>query len=366
METIRLHEIDLIPKAGDSVERQAAMLGRQFGPEIRNSLKLYQSFYSSIGITKSTVDEIADSSFQALEDWYPRLGAETRALAETIDTEVVDLMAVVARTEILVADPTHERSECSTAVVAGPDQRLRSIQTWDWHDELVPDALLRSHRSDQDLDVVTFTEFGAPAKIGLNSAGLSLNFNILHHRSDHTKGGVPVHAIARRILDEATTVDEAILVASNVEPSASTALTVSDQLGWAAAIEVSPAGRFAVKLDTHGNLLHTNHFIDRTLAEGENTTDTSTTYVRLDYLETVAKSLREAVSASSDMAACLAGSADGAITSPICMIPDKSLPSHEQWRTLLTVAMDPTNRTMINFAGAPDRWNSDDIVAVSI
>ncbi|MGC2940162.1 C45 family autoproteolytic acyltransferase/hydolase [Brevibacterium sp. FAM 24638] len=363
---MRLHEIDLIPGAGDSVERQAAILGRRFGAEIRNSVDLYQAFYSSIGIPKSTVDEIADSSFRALEDWYPQLGAETRALAETIDAEIVDLMAVIARTEILVADPTHERSECSTAVVAGPDQRLRSIQTWDWHDELVPDALIRSHRSDRDLKVVTFTEFGAPAKIGLNSAGLSLNFNILHHRSDHTKGGVPVHAIARRILDEATTVEEAISVASSAHPSASTALTVSDQLGSAAAIEVSPAGSSAVRSEPACSLLHTNHFIDLTLAGGENTTDISTTYVRLRHLESVVDYVGEAGSATSEMAARFAGGETGESDSPICMVPDTSLPSQDQWKTLLTVAMDPFSRTMTSFAGAPDRWNAGGVNSVQL
>lgn len=363
---MRLHEIDLTRTAGDSVERQATILGQRFGAEIRSSAQLYQSFYSSIGIAEMTVTEIADSSFNAINEWYPRLAVEIRTLASTVGIGVVDLMAVVARTEILVADPTHDRSECSTAVVAGPDQRLRSIQTWDWHEELVPDALLRRHRSDRGLNVVTFTEFGAPAKIGLNSAGLSLNFNILHHRSDHTRGGVPVHAIARRILDEASTVEEAIHVSSSAEPSASTALTVSDQSQAAATIEVSPAGSFAVKSETDGDLLHTNHFIDSTLADGENTTDISTTYVRMDHLEAVARSVGKVGPVVSEMAACLAGTEVGSLISPVCMIPDMSLPAHEQWTTLLTVAIDPTNRTMASFAGAPNQWNGGTAISVRV
>ena len=48
--------------------------------------------------------------------------------------------------------------------------------------------------------VKTFSEPGMPAKIGLNSAGLSINFNILHHTADSALGGVPVHVVARRIL----------------------------------------------------------------------------------------------------------------------------------------------------------------------
>lgn len=363
---MRLYDIDLILKAGDSIESQATMLGQQFGSEIRTSVGLYQSFYSSIGIAKTTVAEIADSSFHAIYEWYPRLAVEVRTLAATIGVEIVDLMAVVARTEILVADPLHERSECSTAVVAGPDQRLRSIQTWDWHEHLVPAALIRKHRSAEGMDVATFTEFGAPAKIGINSAGLGLNFNILHHRSDHTGGGVPVHAIARRILDETAAVDEAIDVASSAKPSASTALTVCDQTGEVVSIEVSPAGTSAVEPNTDSNLVHTNHFIDTKLAEGENTTDVSTTYVRLAHLQAVADRVGEAGPTSSEMAARLAGQAPGVPSSPISMVPDRSLPLHDQWTTLLTVAIDPNDQTMVSFAGRPDQWNAAEVISVGI
>ncbi|MDN5608379.1 MULTISPECIES: C45 family autoproteolytic acyltransferase/hydolase [Brevibacterium] len=363
---MRLHEIDLIPSAGDSVESQAAAYGRRFESEIRRSVKLYQSFFTSIGITKTTVDEIAESCFQAINEWYPRLAVEIRTLATTVGLDIVDLMAVVARTEVLVADPLHERSECSTAVVSGPDQRLRSIQTWDWHEHLVPAALIRKHRSAGGIDVATFTEFGAPAKIGINSAGLGLNFNILHHRSDHAGGGVPVHAIARRILDEATTVEEAISVGAGAIPSASTALTVSDQLGSAASIEVSPAASTAVRSKTGGNLFHTNHFIDTTLSEGENTTDISTTYARLGHLESVFHKVSDAGPVAAEMAACLARPAIGSLASPVCMVPDTSLPTCEQWKTLMTVAMNPSGRIMACFAGAPDGWSSGEIVYVSI
>lgn len=363
---MRLHKIDLIRTSGDSVEKQATILGQRFGAEIRTSAELYQAFYSSMGIAEATAAEIAGSSFCAINEWYPRLAVETRTLAATIGLEIADLMAVIARTEVLVADPLHERSECSTAVVTGPDQRLRSIQTWDWHKHLVPAALIRKHRSAEGIDVATFTEFGAPAKIGINSAGLGLNFNILHHRSDHTEGGVPVHAIARRILDEATTVDEAIDVASSANPSASTALTVCDRAGKAISIEVSPAGISAVGPNTEDNLVRTNHFIDTTLSEGESTADISTTYVRLAHLKTVADSVGGAGPNSSEMAVRLASQIPGGPANPISMIPDRILPLHDQWMTLLTVVIDPGNQTMISFAGCPDQWNTSEAICTRV
>ena len=73
--------------------------------------------------------------------------------------------------------------------------------------------------------VKLFSEFGMLAKLGVNSAA-GLHFNILHHASDNDSAGVPVHAIARRLLEDATTVQEAIDIARTARVSASTVLTV--------------------------------------------------------------------------------------------------------------------------------------------
>ena len=81
-------------------------------------------------------------------------------------------------------------------------------QTWDWHRELAGGwAVLEYPQARRPF--VTLTEAGLLAKIGINSAGVGVLFNILSHRSDTGDGGVPVHAVARRILDSAGDVEAA-------------------------------------------------------------------------------------------------------------------------------------------------------------
>ena len=128
-------------------------------------------------------------------------------------------------------------------------------------------------RRDRDGRTVhLFTEFGIVGKIGVNDAGLGLHFNILHHRDDGRGAGVPVHVVARRILDEAATVEEATAIARSATVSASTVLTVvawDDERASARCLELSPAGVGVLEPDADGVLAHTNHFLDPRLARGE-------------------------------------------------------------------------------------------------
>jgi hypothetical protein len=58
----------------------------------------------------------------------------------------------------------------------------------------------------------------------------------------------------------------------------------------------------------------------------------------------------------------LAGQISGGPESPTTMVPERALPLHDQWMTLLTVAIDPSNRAMGSFAGLPDQWNANEAV----
>ncbi len=55
--------------------------------------------------------------------------------------------------------------------------------------------------------VRTLTEYGIVGKLGVSRRGLGLLLNILHHEGDGRGIGVPVHVVARRVLDEARDLD---------------------------------------------------------------------------------------------------------------------------------------------------------------
>lgn len=328
-------------------------LGMEFGGRYSRVAELYLQHFEDLGIPSMVVRRIATSSHEALAGWAPGLAAEGDAIAEASGTEPWQLAAVGARTEILAAQPPRTEGECSTAVLTGAGRAPETLQTWDWHDFLVPDGLLVGFVSDAGRAVKMFTEFGTAAKIGVNDAGIGLHFNILAHSADSDLGGVPVHAIARRVLDEATDLEEAEELAASAVCSASTSLTVfqaSPNGSRAACFELSPAGMRVVRPDDDGWLFHTNHFLDPALQRGDVMPAESTTAERYRHLEGRRKAMAGLAPADRAGAAC-GGDGEAAV---ICMSPDTQKPLIEQWKTLLTIGVDASGFALHYYPGRPD------------
>ena len=326
-------------------------LGAEFAPQFRESVRLYLEHFAELGIPADTVHMIAERSHASLAAWAPDLASETEAIAAAAGIDFWQLASVAARTEILGIAPART-AECSTAVFTGDGVAPETMQTWDWHEFLVPEGLMRSYISEAGLNVKLFTEFGTAAKIGVNDAGVGLHFNILSHVSDSAAGGVPVHAVARRVLDEARSLDDAIRIAQSATVSASTVLTVFDSTAAgsrAASLELSPAGMAIVRPAPDGWLFHTNHFLDAQLADGDTMPDSAESVQRYDHLDAVRATLAGLTAVQRAGAAC-GIDGEGAV---ICIRPDDSLPRLDQWQTLLTISVDVPGFALDYFAGDP-------------
>ena len=329
-------------------------IGDRWAEQIRRTVALYLGFFPRVGVSSEQVRSLGEASLAALDAWCPALAREIEGLASGAGLPLWQLAALNARTEILAVMPAQPvEGECSTAVYAPAGSAAPlSIQTWDWHDSLVPDGLMLQLAAGSGLTVKLFTEFGMLGKIGVNSAGLGMHFNILHHASDNAVAGVPVHAIARRVLEEASSVEDAIELVRSARVSASTVLTVftrEDSQLRAASIEMNPAATAVVRPRADNWVLHTNHFIDEQQRLGERTADVSTTYARFEHLNAMAPEL-----ARDDLitrAGAMCGSAgDQAV---VCFHPDLSMPDTERWETLLTIGIDTVGCALEYAAGNP-------------
>lgn len=327
-------------------------IGLRHAVRIRDTSDRYLAHFRLLGISDHDVRAVADACHAALRAWAPGLAAESDAIAAAAGLEAWQVAAVGARTEILATAPGVP--ECTTAVLAPRDGGApQTIQTWDWHDTLTPEGLLLHLRTEGGREVKLFTEFGTAAKIGVNDAGLGMHFNILRHRSDGAGVGVPVHAIARRVLEEASTIAEAHQIVASARVCASTVLTVATFHGGvarAASIEMSPAGVAVVEPDASGWLLHTNHFLDPVLAAGDASTADSFSIERYAHAAAVAPAMSGRTAVERAGTFCGADGA-GAI---VCMSPDPGAPAHEQWGTLLTVSLDVPGFALDYRAGTPD------------
>ena len=327
-------------------------IGGRYAEQVRQVSAGYLAHFALLGISRPQVREIVAASVEALAEWYPALVAESDGIAEAAGLEPWQVAAVGARTEVLAA--VRAGGECTTAVYVPPAGGApETIQTWDWHDSLTPEGLLLALVAESGRRVKLFTEFGTAAKIGVNDAGLGLHFNILHHESDHTGGGVPVHAVARRVLEEATTVAEARDIARTATLGASTVLTVvayDGGQGSAVSIEMSPARLGVVGADADGWLLHTNHFLEPGLAAGDVSDPAAVSAERYEHASAVRHDMAGRTPA--DRAAAFCGTAGP--DAVVCVRADATQPDHEQWGTLLTASLDLAGFGLEYREGSPD------------
>lgn len=314
--------------------------GRALGTDTREGiLRCWAGYERLFEVWGADVRGIAEATLERTQAWAPHLAAEIEGIAAGAGLETWQIAALNARTEILACG----RGECSTVVLLPPDAPPRTLQTWDWHEHLHDVTFVWELEPRAGHVVRTFTEYGMVGKIGVNSAGLGVHVNILHHASDGGGDGVPVHIVARKILDEATSVDEATEIARTAEVCASTVLTAVDR-HTAACLELCPAG-LAELHPTDGVLLHTNHFLDPELAEGEDSREEDPgSWDRLAALQQRVDQLRTAPALSDVMKLHDA---------PVCCHPEPGAPFGERYATLATISLDVAGGHLRLRAGGP-------------
>jgi isopenicillin-N N-acyltransferase like protein len=181
--------------------------------------------------------------------------AELEGMAAGAGVDVRELLAVNARTELLGGGA----GECSLAArVAAGEAWL--AQTWDWHPALAASVIAWTIRLPGGAWLLTVTEAGIVGKLGVSSSGLAVGLNFLTCSADGGLDGVPVHVLARRVLETCATAAGARALLGAARTAASSCLTVAAP-GDLFAAELSPGGTRIVEPDPDGRLIHTNHFL---------------------------------------------------------------------------------------------------------
>ena len=106
-------------------------------------------------------------------------------------------------------------------------------------------------------NIITLTEPGMLAKIGLNNSGLGVCLNFMI--SSHELNGVPVHIVLRAIL-ECTGIDDAREQIGRTGTGKSSHFLVGDDKGQCFGMEFA-AGNCTEIGSQNGVLVHTNHCI---------------------------------------------------------------------------------------------------------
>ncbi|WP_152346968.1 C45 family autoproteolytic acyltransferase/hydolase [Brevibacterium sp. CFH 10365] len=380
-------------RASDHIER-----GHRRGQELRTGIestrRAYRRYFSHLSIPEAAVESATVASLERLRQWWPTGAEEVEAVAAGADIDVIELMEIIARTEIMTqakAAPT----ECSTVSHTSPGASV-AAQNWDWAADFSSlwhfndvGSVPGQHRH------VGIAEFGMLGKIGLNEAGVGVLLNILKHAGDEA-GGVPIHMILARVLAEAGTLDEALEIIRSAATSSSSVITV---ITAEAAVQVEIAG--ALKRERRaragsaadgetgesGFLLHTNHFLHPDLLDGAlELRPDSTSQDRYRHLEGAVADFEaerarartgeaapdeaaapDDATAPDDAASPGVGEGHAAVTvgdltkllttgpgqAPVCCIPAPGAAYGDRSATLVSVRIDPARRQIDLAPGSP-------------
>jgi len=239
--------------------------GRAYGEEARERIGLMVEIYGEIFGTHTGErwpDIVARgrSLLPAAARFAPELLREVEGVAEGAGRVLDEVFLLNARSEILFS-PKVLGLEC-TGLLALPEATTGGetllAQNWDWMTAVRDCQVLLVVGPRAGVPpLVTFTEAGQLAKIGMNGAGLGLVVNNLI--SDQPRPGVPWIFLARRVLESASFAQAmgSILTAPRAH---SINFMIAHSMGEGVNLETAPVEEH-VLWPQKGVLAHTNHFL---------------------------------------------------------------------------------------------------------
>ena len=226
--------------------------------EIHGNITMYTDFFKDrANLSWEQARKRASAFIPVLTAKYPEILEEMKGIAEGAGHGLVmeDILTLNARSELGL---TNFSDGCTSLSQRGPDGRVFLAQNWDWLETLLVVLHITPKRS--PLQMKFMSEAGLVGKIGLNSAGVGTLLNgILASAQSQDK--FPIHVMLRRVLQFASTFDEACEIISKYGLASTANIVIADRKGNAGSIECSPLGSAIIPLqnDTFPFVGHTNH-----------------------------------------------------------------------------------------------------------
>jgi isopenicillin-N N-acyltransferase-like protein len=341
-------QIPLVTSEGAPVAR-GLHLGRTQAGRVKQTVTAYYDLFKArAGLDRAGVLTTAERYIPAIERYAPHLLEEMRGIAEGSGHDLREIVAINSRTELMYGVPFGECTSIGVTPAASADGHTRLAQNWDWKAPLAGALVLWAIHRDDGQDVLTLTEAGMVGKIGVNASGFAMCVNLLTSYKDTGQPAVPMHIILRRVLEQAHSVDEAIMLIAEAKRHTSCNHMIADRAGHLADVEATPLSQ-KVLSPTGGVLTHANHCLDAELAPHDR-------YVR-DWPETLARCERATALAQEppiDEAQMRRILSDHA-TAPnsICLHVQTNLPPDQQDESIASLIFDLTAGTLDIADGPP-------------
>ncbi|WP_372343644.1 C45 family autoproteolytic acyltransferase/hydolase [Streptomyces sp. KL116D] len=347
--------------------------GRQYGEAVRPRLHAAIGYYEeafgrSAGLTWTQVTARAARWLEPVRAFAPELLDEMRGIADGAGVDVLDVLALNARGEVIydrsfkgmsetAAPADEEPAEGCTSFAAygeaSGDGHVWAGQNWDWRAGVADTVVMIRIVQPPKPTVIMQVEAGQVGRQGANSAGIALNANGLGGRFSDAIG-LPQTVVRRAVLDTHTVTDALDVLCRTRAHIASNALLTCRE-GFAVDLETTPAG-IGWMYPTDGLLVHGNHYqagVPAALAADYRPLS-SDSLVRVPRAEQGLAALRGSTGPDESRKIVKQAMSDHlGLPESLCTHPDARRPLVEHWTTLVSSCVDLTSGDYHVTAGTP-------------
>ena len=258
--------------------------------EVAESIKGYGILYEGTkGIDWEQARKIAEYYLEKTRAFEPQYVEEMRGIAEGAGVDILDIMALNIRTEIMYAQPSKiDASACTSLSLMGPATEgghVIAAQNWDYT-LLLRDAVVIVHvyQDDKPNFVMAVEGAGMIGGIGMNDRGIAVLLNAL--KTEAPCQGIPFHVRLRAMLD-AETLSDAYVKGSHAPTSVGNFIATHKD-GVAIQFEMDARSVEPI-IPEDGVLAHTNHYIGPKMYLANDVNHMGSSYIRLQRIRALIK-----------------------------------------------------------------------------
>ncbi|MGW1720116.1 C45 family autoproteolytic acyltransferase/hydolase [Streptomyces sp. NPDC002156] len=362
------HSLPVVEISGTPAQR-----GRQYGEAVAGQLAASLGYYeeafgASSGLTWQQVTARAARWLDPVRDYAPHLVEEMQGIADGAGVDLLDVLALNARGEVIYDDSFSGMREfgevreeepaegCTSFAAYGPasgDGHVWAGQNWDWRAGVQDTVVMLRIVQPPKPTLLMQVEAGQIGRQGASSAGIALNANGLGGRFDEAVG-LPQTVIRRSVLDQPSITDALNVLCRTRAHIASNALLTCRE-GFAVDLETTPAGHGWL-YPTDGLLVHGNHYqagVPTALAAGYRPLSPDS-LVRVPRAEEGLRRLRDATGPD-ETRKLIKQSMSDHLGHPesLCTHADPREPEIKHWTTLVSSCVDLTAGDYHVTAGTP-------------
>ncbi|KAF3090485.1 hypothetical protein TWF569_004422 [Orbilia oligospora] len=222
----------------------------------------YEMFWNSSKLDREGVHRRAREYQETILKLVPHIHEEIVGIAEGAGVDILDIVALNVRSEIVLGE---FQDGCTSISWKVPDEDGKPIQylaqNWDWIRPVQENLAIITLSQPGKPTIQMITEAGIVGKIGYNSASVAVLLNALRAAPTDTNK-LPIHILLRLCL-ESNSASEAYSQIERFGAASAQHILLGDVSG-AKCLELSPIRNHCISPNDNDFLAHTNHSIENT------------------------------------------------------------------------------------------------------